>query len=90
MIVVVLGILALTLWGLRRKGIVQLATSRQGARLKRLESIERLPLTPNHSLHLVRVDDRLLFVGVSPSGCHVLEISGSGMEQSGKQAQLVP
>jgi flagellar biogenesis protein FliO len=32
-----------------------------------------LSLTPQHSLHLVRVADRTLLVGLSPQGCNLLE-----------------
>lgn len=41
--------------------------------VRRLELIERLPLTPHHSLHVVRMDEKLLLIGVSPSGCVLLE-----------------
>ena len=39
----------------------------------RLEVIDRLPLTPHHSLHLVRLADRTLLIGLSPNGCNLLE-----------------
>jgi flagellar biogenesis protein FliO len=35
--------------------------------------MERLALTPNHSLHLVTIDDRTVLVGVSPGGCQLLD-----------------
>jgi flagellar biogenesis protein FliO len=35
--------------------------------------IDRLALTPQHSLHLVRLADRTLLVGLSPQGCNLLE-----------------
>ena len=38
-----------------------------------MELLERLPLTQQHSLHLIRVADRLVLVGVSPSTCAALE-----------------
>jgi flagellar biogenesis protein FliO len=38
-----------------------------------MERIERLMLSPQHSLHLVRVAGRALLVGVSPAGIQVLE-----------------
>jgi hypothetical protein len=37
--------------------------------------IDRLPLTQNHSLHLVRLADRTLLIGLSPNGCNLLESS---------------
>jgi flagellar biogenesis protein FliO len=40
---------------------------------RRMQVVERLPLTPQHSLHLVRIDGRLLVVASGPGGCSVLE-----------------
>jgi flagellar biogenesis protein FliO len=38
-----------------------------------MKTIERLPLTAQHSLHLVSVGGRTLLVAVSPGGCSVIE-----------------
>lgn len=67
----VLALLGATLWWLRRKGMAAPLLARKSGR--RLELLERLPLTAQHSLHLVRIADRALLVAVSPSGCAVLE-----------------
>ena len=40
---------------------------------RRMQVVERLPLTPQHSLHLVRIDGRLLVVASGPGGCSLLE-----------------
>ncbi len=71
----VLLLLIATLWFLRQKGVVTLGTAmtRRLARQRLMQVIERIPLTANHSLHLVRVHDRVLLIGVSPSGCNQLE-----------------
>jgi len=71
---VVLGLLCGSLWILKRKGLVR-TSLRRPARpgQPRLEVIDRLALTPQHSLHLVRVADRTLLVGLSPQGCNLLE-----------------
>jgi len=76
-VVSVLALLCGGLWLLRRKGWVN--SVRRGARGEgpRLEVIDRLALTPNHSLHLVRLADRTLLIGLSPSGCNLLE-AGNG------------
>ena len=37
-----------------------------------LQIIEHVRLTPNHSIHLVRLEDRTMIVAVDPSGCHLL------------------
>lgn len=48
-----------------------------------LESIERLVLTPQHSIHLVRVKNRMLVVGLHPSGMSVLQEGGPDDELKG-------
>ena len=67
----VLLMLAATLWWLRRKGLARY--SRRGPRARALESVERLMLSPQHSLHLVRLGGRGLLVAASPAGCALLE-----------------
>lgn len=71
----VLALLLVLLWFLRRKGLatVNLGLANRGTKRKLMQVIERVPLTANHSLHLVRVQDRVILIGVSPSGCNQLE-----------------
>ena len=64
-------LLAASLWWLRRKGLAGIG--RTGGRKRALEAVERLPLGPQHSLHLVKLAGRGLLVGTSPAGCVVLE-----------------
>ncbi len=67
----VLGLLAGTLWWLGRRGFaVRLPLGGPGAR--RLESLERLALAPQHTLHLVRLGDTMLLLASTPAGCSVL------------------
>jgi flagellar biogenesis protein FliO len=66
----VLGLLAATLWLLRRKG---LALPRRGRSERRLESLERLALGPHFTLHLVRLDGTALLLAATSSGCSVVE-----------------
>lgn len=40
---------------------------------RRLEVIERLPLGPQHALHLVRAGNRVVLIATAPSACHVLD-----------------
>lgn len=68
---VVLGLLGGALWWLRRCGFVLPASRRQGA-LRRMESVERLALGPQQTLHLVRLGGRALVVASSPAGCVLL------------------
>jgi flagellar biogenesis protein FliO len=39
----------------------------------RLETLDRVVLSPQHTLHLVRVGDRALLIGSHPAGCSLLE-----------------
>jgi len=69
----VLGLLGGLLWLLRNRGM---AFPRGAARRKagrHLESIARLPLTPQHSVHLVRVSDHAVLLALSPTGCTLVE-----------------
>ncbi len=71
-IVLVSAALAATVILGRRQGWIRMQ-GRAAGRPASLEVIERLALTPNHSLHLVRVDQQTLLVAVSPGTCTLLE-----------------
>ena len=49
-----------------------LRLARAPARTKSLATMERLALTPLHSLHLVRIQGREMVVATHPRGCTVL------------------
>jgi flagellar biosynthetic protein FliO len=68
----VLGLLGASLWWLRRRGFAAVAPVRRGAG-RRMECLERLPLGPQHTLHLVRIGDKALLVACSPAGCALVE-----------------
>jgi len=68
----VLSSLGGTLWWLRRRGMATPAWGRTRCRRK-LELVERLPLGPQHSLHLVRLGETMLLVAASPGGCRLIE-----------------
>jgi len=79
-VLAVLGLLCGALWALKRKGWARTGT--RGMRADgqpRIEVLDRVPLTPNHSLHLVRLADRTLLIGLSPNGCNLLESSAATM-----------
>jgi len=77
----VLMLLGSALYFLRGKGIARFGLKAAGAADGRqLQSIERLPLTSQHSLHLIRVYGRIVLIAVSPGGCSVLD--GSAWSQS--------
>jgi flagellar biogenesis protein FliO len=83
----VLGGLVVAVWLLKRKGWARIsARGSRGSRVDggpRLEVIDRLVLTPQHSLHLVRLQDRTLLVGLSPSGCNLLETAAAAPVKAG-------
>ena len=71
-VALVLMLLGATLWWLRRRGLAVLSlTRRPGGR--RMECVERLPLGPQHALHLIRLGDTELLVASSPSGCSLVK-----------------
>lgn len=76
MVFVVFALLGGMLWLLRSKGLANFRFPHKSfTSEKQLEVLERLPLTPNHSIHLVRFAERTLLIGVAPSGCTLLERS---------------
>ena len=73
-VLLVLGLLGATLWWLKKKSPVRLGVcGRRRRDDAKLEAIERLPLTAQHALHLVRVADRAVLVAVHGAGCTMLE-----------------
>jgi flagellar biosynthetic protein FliO len=67
----VLTLLAAALWLLRRKGLasVHWPLPQRKTGTKELQVLERVALGAHHSLHLVRVKDRVILIGISPSSC---------------------
>jgi flagellar biogenesis protein FliO len=68
----VLALLGGMLWWLRHKGVAQFAPKSAGKN-KSMRVVERLALTPQHSLHLVRLADRTVLIAASPGGCSLLD-----------------
>jgi flagellar biogenesis protein FliO len=79
----VFGLLGLAVWLLRRQGLVRIGgRTRAKKGLRRLEAVERLALSPHHALHLVRVGERVLLIGLHSSGCTLLEsLPGQGGDE---------
>ncbi len=73
-ILAVFALLGAALWTLRRGGRIAFRGSPRKNRS--LESMERLALTPQHSLHLVRIRGREVVVATHPQGCAVLVDAG--------------
>jgi flagellar biogenesis protein FliO len=72
-VLLVFSLLGLVLWKLRRPGSgFRSPWRRPGGNARSLEAVERLALTPQHALHLVRVQGREVVVATHPQGCTVL------------------
>lgn len=73
-VLLVFGLLGGALWMLRRGRRMSFpGTSRKQ---RSLEAIERMSLTPQHSLHLVRIRGREVVVATHPQGCSVVAEAG--------------
>lgn len=78
MVLLVFALLGGLLWVFKRRGLVSLPLGpRRGGNGRRLEVLERVSLSPQHALHLVRVADRIVLIGTAPSCCNLLEAQGS-------------
>jgi flagellar biosynthetic protein FliO len=83
----VLALLAATLWWLRRRGFAALLPMKRAAG-RRLECLERLSLSPQHTLHLVRVGDTALLLASTPAGCALVQsLPWGDVEGSGEAAR---
>jgi len=73
-VLLVFALLGMAMWAIRRgQNPFRAAFSRShGPRTKSLQSLERLTLTPQHSLHLVRVGGTEVVVATHPQGCALL------------------
>jgi flagellar biogenesis protein FliO len=72
-VLLVLALLGGTLWWLRRKGMAHFAFKSAGVgKRKSIQILERTALTPQHSLHLVKLEDRTMLIAASPGGCSIL------------------
>jgi flagellar biogenesis protein FliO len=77
----VLTLLVLTLGWVRRHGFAAVLPARR-APARRLECLERLPLGPHHTLHLIRVGETALLVASSPGGCSLVQSLPSNQADS--------
>jgi len=74
MVLAVFALLGGLLWLLKRRGIASLALGgRRGAGVRQMEVLERVPLTAQHAVHLVRVSGKVILIGTAPSSCTILD-----------------
>ena len=69
-IVFVFSLLAAALWWLRGRKLVAFERVRPNS--SRLLVIDRVRLTPQHSVHILKAGDRELTIALHPSGCTLL------------------
>ncbi len=76
-VLLVFSLLGALAWALRRGGRGQifgagLARKRVQGNTRAMVAIERLALTPQHTLHLVRLNGREVLVATHPRGCSII------------------
>ena len=88
-VVLVFSLLGAVLWALRRGGRV----SFQGFAKKRILGhtqsmgvVERLVLTPQHTLHVLRVNGREVILATHPQGCTLIAEPAAAARAMGAQA----
>jgi hypothetical protein len=74
-VLLVFSLLGAVLWILRRGGRISfqgLVTKRASESTRSMIAVERLALTPQHTLHIVRINGREVLVATHPQGCSVV------------------
>ena len=74
-VVFVLILLGGTLLLLRKRGAASFNLPKLGGAQRRMELIERLPLSAQHSLHLVKIDGQIVLIATAPGGCSIVKDS---------------
>ena len=77
-VAIVLGLLGASLWFLQRKRLspwVSLSSRRTAVR--QLEIVERVALTTQHSLALVRANGQMMLVGTGPGVCEIRDVESA-------------
>jgi flagellar biogenesis protein FliO len=74
MVLLVFALLGTLLWFAKKRGVASFpSVGRRSGNGRRLEVLERVPLTTQHALHLVRVADRTVLIATAPSSCMLLD-----------------
>ena len=76
-VLLVLGILVAALYLLKQRGIARFTGIRRlGGPERIMKVVERIPLTPQHTMHLVQIGQRRVLISSSPGSCQLItEIS---------------
>ena len=74
MVLLVFALLGGLLWFAKKRGVAAFPIgARRTGSARRMEVLERIPLTPQHALHLVRVAERTVLIATAPSSCTLLD-----------------
>ena len=89
-ILLVLALLGAVMWLLRRKNLLQFSLSgKAAAGLQHLQTVERLHLTPQHAVFLLRLGDRAVLMSSHAAGCTLLEtLSWKELESAQERRRL--
>ena len=87
MVLAVFGLLGALVWFTKRQGFAAFTPGR--GKMRNLELMERVQLTPQHAIHMVRVSDKVVLIATAPSGCVVLDTPVAGGVQFSVQSALV-
>ena len=71
----VFALLGGAIWWLRGRNMITFKSVGQGH--SRLQMIDRVRLTPQHSVHVIRSGNRDLTIAVHPTGCTLLDTQPS-------------
>jgi flagellar biogenesis protein FliO len=76
-VLLVLGILVTALYLLKQRGIVRFSGVRMPGGADRIvKVVERIPLTAQHTMHVVQIGQRRVLISSSPGSCQLItEIS---------------
>jgi flagellar biosynthetic protein FliO len=83
-VVLVLGLLGATLYFLRRNGVASFsggAAFRSQSKERQMRVVERMALGPQHTLHLVRVGERMILISTAPGSCQLIDSAVSAKDR---------
>jgi flagellar biogenesis protein FliO len=85
-VLLVFSLLGAMLWVLRRSGKLSfrgLAKARALGNTRSMIAVERLALTPQHTLHIVRINGSEVLLATYPQGCSVVTTTTDQAKRAG-------
>ena len=87
MVLAVFALLGALVWFTKRRGLASFAPRR--GKIRNLELLERVQLTPHHAIHMVRVSDKVVLIATAPSTCMLLDATVSNELRFSVQRDLL-